>query len=217
MRRVLRALYAGGFHDVERWVEESPLAAAAFPGTEDVYYVRYRLKQLAAAGLLERCRSPELRGVLVASLSQAGENSLLAEYRRRGRATPRLTRPPRLDQSIHHLLVVAASINVLLAANARFTRLEGDEDLRSQSRQGRRLTAGAADVAIPDGRLTYRVPGEAATRRADIEILVSKYTDEQIKKKYAELLPSGTLFFAPTRRLCDRVEALVGRRPVLIV
>lgn len=113
--------------------------------------------------------------------------------------------------------MVEASLQILSDSNAHFLRLLGDESLRSLSRGGRAIAAGSRDDALPDGRLFYRPAGEGNTpSRVDLEILVSKYTDAQIRKKYDELGPSGTLFFAPTARLCQRVVALGYPRPRLI-
>lgn len=76
------------------------------------------------------------------------------------------------------------------------------------------MKAGAQDQKLPDGRLIYRLQS-GRDMTADIELLTSKYTDQVIKTKYNEL-SERTLFFAPTQRLADRTERIVGRRPYVL-
>lgn len=132
---------------------------------------------------------------------------------RHGRRTAR-PRSPRSDQVVHHLLVVAAVIDVLRQRQAELVALAGDEELRSESRIGRRLRPGERDVQLPDARLTLRTSA-GAVDIAEIEILVSKYRSADIVAKY-RALPPATLFFAPTARLCARVAGLGFPAPRLL-
>lgn len=125
--------------------------------------------------------------------------------RRHGRHLER-PRPPRPDSVVHHLLVVAAVIDVLRERRAALVALSGDEEIRSASRRGRRLRPGEHDVHLPDARLTVR-SRTGAVDVVQIEILVSKYTSADIVAKH-RTLPLETLFFAPTARLCARVARL---------
>lgn len=201
---------------LDTWVPEQELWHEVFSNYSKVRHVRHRLKRLADDGLIDRRRTRPPRSTVVVSLGQLGRERLEQHYAKYGRKLPEPTRPPRLDQSIHHLLVVAASIQILQQAKGRLLRLLGDESLRSSARSGRTMEAGSSDVKLPDGRLTFRGRGAGDPTRIDIEILVSKYTNEQIQAKIDELGPTGTLFFAPTSRLCERTYDLTGVRPILL-
>lgn len=123
-------------------------------------------------------------------------------------------RSPRADQIVHHLLVVAAVVELLAERpGAELVRLAGDEDLRSASRSSQRLVRGARIALLPDARLTLRAGG--ALEDVAIEILVSKYTSADIRAKYLAL-PAGTRYYAPTARLCRRVAALGCPTPQLL-
>jgi hypothetical protein len=192
------------------WVDEDDLWRDVFPTWGARSDVRNRLKAMVADGLLEFRPLGPPRAVDLLCLTPPGVVELTRAYAQRGRVAPPTTRPPRLDQAQHHLLVVAATLLVLRQAEGRLLRLFGDEDLRSQARTGSRAHEGR----LADGRLAFSTPGRSRAE-VDIEILTSKYDDETIREKHAGLRPE-TLFFAPGRRLCDRVEGLVGRRPYLL-
>jgi hypothetical protein len=220
IRRVLTAVHGAADPALDGWSDELVVWEAAFPGIAAAHAVRARLTAAVKAGYLERRATRPLKRVPVVSLTAPGEQRL-TDWRRTSFVDARAgvlapTRVPRPDQVVHHLLAVSAAIQVLHASGAEFVRLLGDEDLRSSSRQGRVLTRGETDMALPDARLAYRRSGTDAVSTADIEILVGSYANAKIVEKYRRL-PPGTLYFAPTALLQDRVAALDLPRPHLVV
>ncbi len=124
-------------------------------------------------------------------------------------------RPPRADQIVHHLLVVAALVELLaVRPGAELMTLAGDEDLRSESRRSQRMVRGARIALLPDARITLRA-ADGALEEIAVEILVSKYTSDDIRAKHTAL-PVGTHYYAPTARLCRRVAALGCPTPRLL-
>lgn len=197
-------------------VPEAWLIKRALPTYADPLNARWRLHQLVKQGILKRERTRPRGQQTLLTLAPAGHKKLIERNQLRGLAYPTPTRPPRVDQSVHHLLVVEAAVRILDHTKGHFVRLYGDESLRSAARKGRQLRRGDQEEILPDGRLLYRT-ADGKRRKVDIEILVSKYTDTQILKKYESLAPAGTLFFACTPRLCDRTQRLVAHRPILLV
>lgn len=202
------------------WVAEDDILAAAFPNDTRLRHARHRLQPIIASGHLERRREAPPKTVTYYALTEAGHAARVKEYRTRWGVVPTATRTPRPDQAIHHLLAVSAGIDILRAEgrgrDVRFLDFAGDETLRSAARSGRIMVAGQTDEKLPDGRLWFTASTAPAPLVADIEILVSKYSDAQITAKYEQLAPLGVLFFAPTRTLVDRVVALGFPAPRLI-
>lgn len=214
-RRVLVALHGAEDGYTDRWVPEPAVFGDALSGYSNERDARARLTAMVKSDLLERTKSRPSRHLDLVTLAPRGEDHVAQQYRSKGRRAPLPTRSPRVDHSIHHLLVVEACAWILRDEGGRFVRLWGDEDLRSQARRGRRMSAGTTEESLPDGRLLYATrAGER--RRIDIEIIVSKYTDEQIQAKYEELDGRRTLFFATSPALCERVLDLTGHRPLLL-
>lgn len=196
-------------------VPEPWLIHSALPGYSRMRNARWRLNELVRCGVLERERTRPRHFLTLVTLTRLGHAELVQRHAQMGREFPAPTRAPRTDQGVHHLLVVEAATRIMQRTRGDFIRLYGDESLRSASRKGRRMETGNDTEPLPDGQLIYR-SRDGQDRSVNIEILVSKYTDAQILRKYATLGPSGTLFFACTRRLCDRVHRVTGRRPILL-
>lgn len=215
-RRVLNAIRALGGLGSMLWVDERSLWEHAYPTYRKRSHVRWRLKQFVEKGLLEHREETPPKRLLLIKLSDKGREYLLRSYQRRGSKPPPFVRPPRLDQAVHHLLVLESALRILAQSKHTFVLLLGDEELRSRSRMGRILAAGMQDEALPDGRLYYRHFATNQIDHIDIEILTSKYSDEQIRKKYAQLPHGRTLFFACGPRLCQRAKLLTGHTPILL-
>lgn len=210
-RRILLAIAAA--QGSTGWAEEADVRAGAYPGIKDLHAVRFRLRKLAAQGLVELQEYPTPRVTDVALLTSRGADILSRSCQRQGIPPVTPIRQPRPDQLAHHLLVVQAALLVLQTTRGTLVRFWGDEDLRSEARQGRKMRRGD-DEKLPDGRLLFRLPN-GFQQVAEFEILTSKYTDATILKKYDELA-EGTIFASPTRRLVDRMESLTGYRPLLL-
>lgn len=218
-RRILVGVHAASDPELGGWSDELAVWETAFPGIAAAHAVRTRLMTVVKQGYLERRASRPPKALPVVSLTDTGARRLIDWRRasfvdaREGDLAP--TRVPRPDHVVHHLLAVSAAIQVVHARGARFVRLLGDEDLRSLSRQNRMLTRAKTDVALPDARVLYRPAGGNTVVTTDIEILVGTYANAKIIEKHRRL-PAGTLFFAPTALLQERVEALGLARPHLI-
>lgn len=193
------------------WADEDDVWEEAFPGYSDRSHVRQRLNALQKQDLIRILTYPSPGRIHAFELGEKGLATLNEGRNERGEQRFEATLAPRLDEAVHHLLTVQAACYIVCATKGDVIRLWGDRDLRSETRQGRTLEADVHDVKLPDGRLVYRSPG-GKEQTVDVEILTSKYTDEDIRQKYQELHPD-TLFFTPTERLADRTEALVGKRP----
>lgn len=198
----------------DSWADEDDIWQEAFRTYSQRKAVRHRLRQMIQKGWIEEGLYPFFSGIAVVTLTPKGLEVLNRERQRRGREIIQPTRPPRLDQAVHHLLTLEAAIRVLRMTRSRLIRFWGDEDLRSHARKGRALKAQIQDEKLPDGRLFYQLKS-GRNMTADIELLTSKYTDQVIKKKYKEL-SERTLFFALTERLAKRTERIVGRRPYVL-
>lgn len=216
LRRALLAVVGQADEGLGGWADERLIWKSDIIGPYHLWNIRSILKKWIGRGYLERRLSQTKGQVFMFTLEPKGRETLDQWSRRFGRTHPTPTRPPRLDSSVHHLLVVEASIREIAMRQARFLRLLGDEDLRSLTRKGRRMQAGVADQALADGRLRMMEPGALQPVWLDIEILISKYTDEAIKAKYKDLDPATVVFYAPTEKLIGRVERLVGARPHLL-
>lgn len=219
VRRVLIGVHTASDPELGGWSDELAVWETAFAGIAAAHAVRTRLMSAVRQGYLERRATRSPKALPVVSLTDAGAQRL-ADWRRAsfidaraGHLAP--TRVPRPDHVVHHLLAVSAAIQVVHARGARFVRLLGDEDLRSLSRHGRVLTRAEADMALPDARVMYRPTGGNTDVTTDIEILVGTYANAKLIEKHRRL-PVGTLFFAPTALLQERVEALGLARPHLI-
>lgn len=196
------------------WAGEDAVWTEAYPGYSDRHAVRHRLKKYHDEGLVEINAYPSPHVTHAISIRRGAFKKLNRALARRGTAPLDLVRVPRVDQTGHHLMTVQAALLILNSTDGTLVRFQGDEDLRSKSRKGRRIRAGTRDDSYPDGRMTFR-DRDGTERRSDIEILTSKYTDQVICKKH-EGLEAGTIFAAPTARLADRVETLTGRRPLIL-
>ncbi len=201
-----------------RWTEESQIHARAFSGTADRYYVRHRLKRLARAGLLEVRSLRDPHFVPVVALAPPGRWCAVREAARRGHTLSTLSDGPREDELVHHLLLIEAVLRVLRQTGGELVSVSGDTALRRRSRRGRRTRRGDLLDPVPDAELTISVdsPNAVSLHHQTIEVLVSKYSDRELKAKYRANWAPSTLFVAPTAALCDRVEQLVGRRPELL-
>ena len=199
------------------WVEESELVKHVYPGIVRPAEVRHRLKKVVKAGYLERRQAERhLGAVPVVELTTKGAETLSSPriFHLDGH-TPRLTRAPKQRNVVHHLLLVLAASEILVEQGAKLQQLFADEDLRSEKLKGRQTTAGDASAPLPDGKLLYELPsGEVGSQ--EIEVLVSKYTTADIRKKYSELAPHGTRFFTISRRLRKRVVGLGLPAPELL-
>lgn len=215
-RRVLLAVHQACRDDQEGWAAEDDVVADEQLGRSHRWTLRSTLKRYVAHGVLERRRNRALGALSLVTL-EAGGTDLLRELAARAGRPLQTTRPPRVDCAIHHLLVVEAGAREVARRGARFRRLWGDEDLRSRSRRGRVMRAGASDVSLPDGRLLMREADAERDTWLDIEILISKYTSEGIQEKFRVLPKETTVYYAPTPRLVTRVERLTGVRPLLLV
>lgn len=200
--------------EIGSWADEDDVWKDAFSTFSSRPAVRHRVREMVKKGWVEEGTYPSSDGLTVVTLTPKGLEHLNHRRKRLGGEFIYSTRPPRPDQALHHLLTLEAAIRVLRMTRSRLIRFLGDEDLRSQSRKGRLMKAGAQDQKLPDGRLIYRLQS-GRDMTADIELLTSKYTDQVIKTKYNEL-SERTLFFAPTQRLADRTERIVGRRPYVL-
>lgn len=216
VRRVIDTILALGDPEFNFLLAERVLWRNAYPSYSKRSHVRWRLKLLVEQGLIEHVEEAGRQHLDVITLSPEGHNYLTQIYQRRGEKPPPFVRAPRLDQSTHHLLVVESALRILARSGHKFVLLLGDEELRSRSRLGRTMLAGSRDETLPDGRLFYRDISTGQIASIDIEILVSKYSDDQIRKKYSELPLNRTLFFACGSRLCKRAQALTGHRPILL-
>lgn len=215
MKRVLESMeqymaMTGEPNVPEPWLIRYVLSGYARPRD-----ARRKLNQMVLKGVLEQEQPRSRRRLTLVTLTKLGHDEIERWYAARGRRAPTPTRAPRIDQSVHHLLVVEAALRILTRTGGKFVRLYGDESLRSATRKSIQTEAGSTTEPLPDGRLIYREEG-GKLRKIDIEILVGKYTDEQIVTKYKTLAPAGTLFFACTRRLCERARKLAGVRPLLL-
>jgi len=200
---------------IDGWAVEKVVQSESAWATWKRHHVRLRLREAVDAGLLERRWEGHHGRMMMVTLEPTGAAKLAEVQKRFGYRYVAPTRPPRLDAVIHHVLVVEASSWELSNRGAKFLRLLGDESLRSMSRKGRILAAGARDESLPDGRLRMQEPGRTTATWLDIEIIVSKYTDEMIQSKCTELDPLTTAFYVPTLRLQRRVERLTGLIPHL--
>lgn len=214
-RRVVIAIHKEGKAAHEGWVTEDLIWSEALQGYSHRRNVRARLRKLVAEGGLETKETKPKNEIQLLTLSPSGEDFIKESYIKEGDSFSNFTRTPRVDHAIHHLLSVEATIVLLNATNGTLLQLKGDEDLRSESRRGRSLAKGEKDVKLPDGLLIYKEEG-GAVREVELEILVSKYSDEQILEKYEEFDPSKVLFFAPTVALRERTKALTGFAPLLL-
>ena len=210
----------GGCHALAKasssgWVLEEDLGARALPNWSHARNIRNRIRSCVADGMLQEKPLKRPGWSDLVTLTEAGRKELRTVYLRKGRRTPVPTRPPRLDQSVHHLFVVLASLMILQEYGGRLIRLWGDEDLRSRSRRGASSTAGGHAGGLADGLLHF-VDGKGVKRKVLIEVLDSKYTDEKILQKWRELVTSDALFFATSRKLADRCEGLGLPRPYVI-
>lgn len=152
------------------------------------------------------------RAVLV---TERGWSRVLEAERVRAGALVARPRPPRDDQIVHHLLVVAAVLDVLAERpGSTLVTLAGDEDLRSETRRSQRLVRGTRTEPLPDARLTLHTAA-GSLEQIPIEILVSKYRSADIRAKH-RALPAETRYYAPTARLCRRVVSLGCSRPRLL-
>lgn len=152
------------------------------------------------------------RAVLV---TEQGWSRVLEAERVRAGVLVGRPRPPRADQIVHHLLVVAAVVELLAERpGSELVTLAGDEDLRSETRRSHRLMKGTRTALLPDARVTLRTTA-GVLEAVDVEILVSKYTSADIRAKHREL-PAGTRYYAPTARLCRRVATLGCPIPSLL-
>jgi hypothetical protein len=212
-RRIVAALAAP-----RRWIEESELHAAAYTGTADRYYVRHKLKSLVRAGLFEVRPLRDPHFVPVVALAPPGRWCATREEARRGYTLSTLSDGPREDELVHHLLLMEAVLRILRKTGGELISLTGDAALRRRTRRGRRTRLGDLLDPVPDAELTTAVdnPNAASLQRHTIEVLVSKYSDRELKAKYRAKWAPNALFVAPTAALCDRVEQLVGRRPDLL-
>jgi hypothetical protein len=224
LHRVLRAV-AECRLPVIGWADEGQVIPRAFPGTDDPYYARYRLKAWAREGLIDRKMTRPAATVQMVTLADGGVRARLEWARAEGRTPSAPVRPPRMDHAIHHLLVISACQRILEERQGRFLRLLGDEDLRSREmlRRNRRSRAAGArrgsaprssegDRTLPDGWLFYAPASGGPPRSVLIEILIGKYTTDLIKEKY-EKLPRRTRFFATSPGACLRAEAHRGAHP----
>ncbi|MDQ6828121.1 MAG: hypothetical protein M3081_04565, partial [Gemmatimonadota bacterium] len=214
-----------GLHAIDRaairrrrgWASVPAIIAEGFSGSVARDHIHRRLDAMVTRGLLVRRNLPSAGTVTLIVPTRAGEQewSRLMTARA-GRPIAALSRPPRHDQAIHHLLTVQAAL-MLLRTGGRLLALLGDEALRSRTRRGVRFERGIRAGSLPDGRLYYLegvgIDSTKVRRSIDIEVLVSGYSDKAIRTKVANLPPTSTRFFVPTARLRDRVHDLTGVEP----
>jgi DNA-binding PadR family transcriptional regulator len=212
LRRVLTSIMQA--RTADGWAEEDDIWMVAYPGYGHRHAVRFRLRKLTDAGLLETLSTPEEPFTTVYALRPKAVEYLRRRSERQGFAMPAVCRPPRMDQIVHHLLTVQTCLTILAASGAEPVRFLGDEELRSEQRKGRRSRRGRREDKLPDGRLEFTMT-HGESRTAEIEVLTSKYTDETILRKYQELT-EGTIFAAPTERLALRMKYLTGYNPLVI-
>jgi hypothetical protein len=190
------------------WVEEAVLLQAHFGHLAVVRNARAFLRACVAEGLLEVRESYETRDVGLVKATPAA-------WREMGAGVPLY---PRLDEIVHHLLTVEATLTLLrsLPEGTTVAGFRGDEQLRSAARQGVNFAALAGEAAglLPDAEVDFRDPA-GGVRTVPVELLTSKYTDETIVNKHAQL-PVETVFFADTAQLVERTTDLTGRRPWLL-
>jgi hypothetical protein len=121
----------------------------------------------------------------------------LASWSRRRRARgedPILpARQPRADQRLHHVLTIEAALEWIAAHHARFVRLDGDADLRSELFAGKRKRRKKTFPPVPDGRATW-LDENGVEQTTVIEILTSGYTTDMLIEK-SHKLPRKTRFF----------------------
>jgi len=217
--RVGAALGQPKAHEAASWIEEAQVHALAFPRTNDRAYVRHRLKKLVQAGLFESRSLRDPQFVRVVTLTPAGRRRAMSDDARQGHTISTLSDAPREDEIIHHLLLMEAVLRILCRENGELESLRGDAALRRRNRRGRRTRLGDLLDPVPDAELVYFVdqPDSGAGLRCQvIEVLVSKYSDRELRAKYRAKWAEAAMFVAPTAALCDRVERLVGRRPELL-
>lgn len=180
---------------------------------------RKALKHQRAAGLephyLAGRLQKERRGPQgcreVYQLTPAGFERLKAERKGKQALRP-ATRPPRIDQASHHLLTIETSIDLLEAYGAEFSRLLGDEDLRSRKRTGQAAGADQGGT-LADGKLWYLHPEEPRLRTVMIEVISGKYSDDMMRGKVSGLRGDEVVFSAPTRAAQERCARVTGLRP----
>lgn len=196
------------------WATEEDVWVEAYPGHRSAATVRYQIRQFEQQRWVESRIFPAAGRLRIVALSPRGWIYVAKLRRQHGLPMLPLPPSPRQDQITHHLLTVHAALYVLRNTGGTLLGYSNDESLRSEQRKGRKTQRGDELGALPDGRLTYRLP-DGRLGRAEIEVLSSKYTDQMLVDKHAALGP-GTTFFAMTRRLADRVERLTAHRPILL-
>lgn len=186
----------------------------ALPGWSHQRNVRHRVRRLVEADLLEEMETRPPRHLALLRVTDAGLALIRNEERTSRRPAINSTRPPRLDQAVHHLLVLLAAAQLADTRDLAVHSVWGDEELRSRTRRGREATPGSRFPALPDGRVTF-VDEEGGRTEAAIEVIVSGYTDPQIRNKY-DALPATTVYAVVSRNLADRIVGLGLPRPLLV-
>lgn len=209
MRKALFGVYQA--QDATGWADERLIVDGNLLPYH-TWNVRSILKRYVTAGYLERKRSRSRHHVPMVTLTEIGVGLLEKAAHKEGHPMEPATRPPRLDNAVHHLLVIESAMAEARRRKAGIRKIWGDEDLRSRQRKGKK--AQGQHGALPDGRIVFE-PLIGAPFEVDLEVLISKYTDVQIAEKYACLGPDA-VFYATTSRLCLRVAGLVGKRPFLL-
>lgn len=213
-RRLLEACRTLSTHPADSWVDEDEAWRTAVPDWSHRRNVRRRLLRLEEEGLLaKRWLRPRGEADRI-TMTEQGLKMLDRAYTMRGVIPPRPTRPPRLDQTVHHLLVVLAATRIVSARSGRLLRLWGDEDIRSQQRSGQ-SSHSSSHGGLPDGRLLFR-DADHQRKTVDIEIIDGKYTDKKIQEKWEDLRDGRVVFFATTPNVLHRCERLGVSRPRLL-
>lgn len=176
-------------------------------------HVRAWLRACERDGLLTLRRTRRDRLVPVASLTAAGRKWLDERVPGALDGVPLLRRPAEYVM-VHHLQAVRAAVWMISAQHPHPDPLyvEGDVDLRAQGQRGRRSKRRQHYEPVADVKLHVQRAGQVSSW--DVEV-IGAYTAAQIGAKYSALKP-GTVYFATTDAVADRVAQLGHPRPRVI-